>query len=221
MERQTYGAPLPKPPGIDPSNPKVMAGLRRVATRKNNDVLRMIERKLPLFREQVLAETETMTPEKVLERRIAFRESYLEWRRGFNQLHMRHIRADRAFVWQHVEPSEFFALLRKYMSKYPRSRSTRWGQIKLKIERRIAPMTENEDLVLAWLEVWEREPPTHHELHRACGDGQMDARDVLRALSDLWDRELVEMLPARACAVSGVPSCCTWRIIERGETASV
>lgn len=182
------------------------------------DERRMIDRKLPLFREQVLAETPIQTPEMVLEQRIQCQANYREWRRGFNQLQIKHIREARTFVWQHVLPEEFFRLLRKYVAKYPRSRSVRWGQIKLKVERRVTPKTEREELVFAWLEIWEREPPTHFELHRSCGDGQMDARDVLAALNELWSRELIEMLPFRPCKVSGVPSCTTWRIISDGKS---
>lgn len=201
-------------PGTDASNPKVMRGLKAIATRKNNDVRRMIDRKLPLFREQVLAETPVETPETVLARRITCQENYRAWRRGFNELNMKHIREARAFVWRHVTREDFWRLLRKYVATHPRSRSVRWGQIKLKIERRVSPLSEHAELVLAWLEIWERQPPTHFELHRSCGDGQMGARDVLVALNELWARELVEMCPARPCKASGVPSCTTWRMIR-------
>lgn len=42
-------------------------------------------------------------------------------------------------------------------------------------------MPENADLVLAWLQHWEGEPPTHYELHHKCGNG-LTVQEVREAL---------------------------------------
>lgn len=70
-----------KPPGVDINDPTVLAGARRVATRRNNDARRKLAKEraaLPLFAEQIPSEpAQLVTAEDVIERRkLAQYEAY-------------------------------------------------------------------------------------------------------------------------------------------------
>ncbi len=113
-----------------------------------------------------------------------------------------------------VGDEEFLLLEQKVISRDYGSLWMNWLALRDCIRQRTEEeMPEAADLVFAWLQAWEGEPPTHWELHRACGDG-LTAKEVADALHWLQARELAELCAARPCAVSGAPSCATWRVAD-------
>ncbi len=201
------GKPLPQPPSTDRSDPVVMRRAQAVANRKNNAE----RRRLPLF----AAEAPVVTAEDVIARREVHRAEWARARRQMAESEQARIRGYRRECRALcASDEEFLRLLRRMIGHFGclRSKSNRWHLLREKLRRRACPLTEHEDVVLAWLTAWERGPVTHHELHRACGDSLMGESELLAALGGLQERELIANDVGRACTVSGAPFCMTWRM---------
>lgn len=185
---------VPTVPGVDLSDKKVLTGAKRIATRKNNDYKREVERKAPLFADVLLKEYEPMTPERVIERRIIARDSFKEWKAGFNELQRGHIRQFRAEVRELVtDNDEFRRLIRLCVRTRGGDRSSRWSRTLTLVKRRATvPLSQNADLVLAWLQV-ETKPVTHLDIWEKRGDG-MPVQDILKALIELMEYAYVGMV---------------------------
>lgn len=165
---------------------------KTVATRKNNAE----RKKLPLFADQL----PTWTPEQILERRTAAREAARIWREKFDASTAATIEDTRARIAALVSEAEFAEII-EWVENAQLTPSNAWSIVNMKIRRRMEPLTENEELVLAWLHNQEGDVTTD-ELHRRCGDG-MARKDLLYALLGLQDRGLVDGGLLRTCAVSG------------------
>lgn len=183
----------PEKPGTDLSDPKTLAGAKRIATRKNNDFKRMIETKLPLFAEEVSADFVPFTPEIVIERRIESQKDFKVWLKGFNDLQRKHIRQFRSEVQQLVTGAEEMRfMIRLVVKMRGGDRSCRWGRaLDLIKRRRTKPLSNNADLVLAWLRQDNR-PMTHFEIWERRGDG-LTPSDILKALMELNNFAYVAM----------------------------
>jgi hypothetical protein len=72
----------------------------------------------------------------------------------------------------------------------------------MKIKKRKEPIPEPAELVYAWLETWEGEPPTPDELHRSKGDG-LSLPAIREALFWLEERCYVQGGQLRTCKVTG------------------
>lgn len=208
---------LEKPPSTDRSDPAVMRNAAGVAKRRNNK----LNARYPLFAAGGLL------PQATAEDVIAGRErlqaaTAISFRLREEQ-EARDIAAWKAEILAAVGAEEFARLERKVRGRDGQgwrygSEWMSWMGMRDRIRRRAAEeLPANADLVLAWLQVWEGEPPTHHELHQRCGDG-LSVTEIREALGWLSDREYVEVCLGRPCKVSGVPFAVTWRIPQSAQS---
>ncbi len=201
--KKTYNASLPKPPGLDLSDKKTLAGARGVATKKNNAFRKLVETKLPLFREELYADFEPFTPEKVIEDRKIIREGWNERRREMAAETRANIRCFRSEIRARVSDNEFWRIFRQVATGKFSTRFMRWYCAYKKILDREKPLSESAALVLAWLEV-ENEPVSHHRLWQKRGDG-MSKKEILDAFGELSDRDLVKLVDSSREIVDGIP----------------
>jgi hypothetical protein len=190
------------PPGTDISDPKVLAGARRVATRRNNDARRKLEAeraRLPLLADQLpsVKELPVITAEDVIERRKIGQQG--AWESGVERdvAEIERIRGYRNDVFSMVgedEYSQFYAASLEW--RFPQW--AYWYNVREQIKRRSEPMPPDAELVLTWLVDWEGQPPTIGELHATRGDG-MTWRQISEALAWLERRFYVEGHQIRPC----------------------
>ena len=185
-----------KKPGTDPTDRKTLSAAKGVATRRNNKFRKMVEEKLPLFAGELFSGFEPDTAEKVLERRSIAQAGYAETlkeRRISRREDVRRFRTECRALCRDDE--EFFRLVRKRIGSFGgRHKWNRWYGLLLSLKKRLEPLSETADLVLAWLEQ-EYAPVTHWDLWRR-GDG-LDWREISRALNELADRELIQICEMR------------------------
>ncbi len=203
----------PQPPSTDISDPKVLAGARRVATRKNNDARRKLAKEraaLPLFAPQIPAEpAHLVTPEEVIEKRKLYQIA--AWENGVErdvQKVADTIRL-RNEVWALVPVDEYLEYFDKWLVSWIPDYAY-WGLVLDSIKRRAEPMTEVGDWLLNILSEWEGEPPTHHDLHYRCGDG--------RSIKEIGDGLL--WLEARRYVRGGVLRPCRFVEAKYGGNAT-
>ncbi|SRR6266508_2718346 len=191
----------PKLPGTDINDPKVLAGAKRVATRRNNDARRKLVKEraaLPLFTGEIPSEPEHLvTPEEVIERRKLV------------QIHTYGdggVREAEQIATVVRYRNEVFALVTEaeYSELYAASFDWRfpqwayWRNVRDDILRRREPMPPLCELVLTWLVDWEGEPPTFLELHHVRGDG-LSSKEISEAIHWLERRRYVGGGVARFC----------------------
>ena len=192
----------PKLPGTDLNDPKVFAGAKRVATRRNNDARRKLEAehaRLPLFVEQLpqVKDLPVVTPEDVIERRALVQHRvYGEsgTREAEQRLTVVRYRNEVFALVNEAEYAEFYA--RSFDYQFPEW--AYWGNLRDDILRRREPMPPLMELVLTWLVDWEGEPPTVGELHHYRGDG-LTRQEIREAIYWLERRRYVRALPGRYC----------------------
>lgn len=176
-------------PGTDINDPKTFSGAKRIATRRNNDHVRKIRKKLPLFESVLMADFVPDTPEAVLERRRLSQIEYAEvskerWARTKQQTRERRQRCREL-----CDSDEEFRRVMRHGIKIRCAKSTRWKIIEMRLDRRLNPLKPDEEMILAWTEV-ETEPFTHWDIWRRRGDG-LDWRDISNTLNELERRELL------------------------------
>jgi len=175
---------LPSLPGLDLSDSKTRSRAQAVATRKNNDFRRAVERKAPLFRTQILADYEEVTPEIVIERRAKFRAEYAVRKRERNAMVRGFIRRTRAEVMElTADRDEFFFIMRIVTRMTGGDRHSRWSRALMLVKRRRQPLSATADLVLAWL-TQETKPVTQFDLWERRGDG-LQPDEILKAFIEL------------------------------------
>ena len=208
-----------QPPSIDITDPQVLAGAKRVATRRNNDARRKLAKEraaLPLLAEQIPSEPAVLiTPERVIEdRKIAQAGA---WENGCERdiQAVEKIRQARQVVFDMVPVEE-------YLIYYDQSLSCTfplwafWYNVKAGILARLEPMTEIGEWLLTILNDWEGEPPTHVELHHKCGDGR-ELKEILDGILWLERRRYVRGGVIRSCAYAKTGSSTPWSITEAGK----
>lgn len=192
--------------------PQMRASAQRVVSLKNNRE----RKKLPLF----AADAPVVTVEQVFENR---RRAFHATQQGRQEREAREaadIARYRAQLAALVSPAACARLEAKAESGRFGGRWGGWYFMLKRVEERAEPMPANSDLVLAWLQAWEREPPTHHELYQACADGLMTKPELLAALHWLERRELVAMGLGRKCRVADLFAA-TWHVPEGSYVGTV
>ena len=192
----------PKLPGTDLNDRTVLAGAKRVATRRNNDARKKLEAeraRAPLFADQLpsVEGLPVITAEDVIKRRKLCQQA--AWKKGAER--------DVAEIARRVAMrNEVFSMVSEdeYVKLYAASLEYRfpqwayWYNVKESIKRRSEPMPPDAELVLTWLVDWGGEPPTIGELHAARGDG-MTWRQIHEALRWLEDRLYIKGHQVRPC----------------------
>lgn len=193
-------------PSTDRTDPDVMKRAQTVAKRRNN----AIRRKLPLLADQF----PVITADEVMDQRERLQASHKDWRRSKVIREHADIERYRNELEELVSPDEFLRLEMKINERrhYGRSLFNNWHGFLQKIRRRNDPMPLEADLVLAWLQAWEGDPPTIGELHVKCGDG-LTKEQIRAGLDWLAHREFVTVCLGRPCTVTKFPFCATWRAL--------
>lgn len=192
---------IPTFPGTDLNDPKVLAGARRVATRRNNDARRKLQKEraaLPLFVGEIPSEpAHLVTPEEVIERRKLGQQG--AWENGVERdiAEIAKIVAMRNVVFSMVSEAEYVELYAASL-EYRFPLWAYWYNVKEDIERRREPMPPICELVLTWLVDWEGEPPTTRELHHLRGDG-LSWEEISEAVHWLERRRYVRGGVVRFC----------------------
>lgn len=190
---------------ININDPKTYSRAKGVATRRNNAARKKLEAeraRLPLLADQLptVSDLPVVTPEQVVEKRLANREAAAEWRANFAAMQARHLSDRIARIAALVSDTEF-AEIEQEVARCSFGAEVGWGIAEIRIKRRLEPMTDNEVVVLALLCNQDKDK-TVDELHRSCGDG-MSRADMLKALLDLQSRGLAGGGRLRLCAVTG------------------
>lgn len=167
--------PEPKPPSTDITDPKVLAGAKRVATRRNNDARRKLAKEraaLPLLADQIPAAPDVLdTPEQVIERRILCQIGARENAVDREIAAVRRVLDLRDQCFAMVPEDEYLVYFERSLEiQYPEW--AYWGNVMQGIRERAEPMPEICLWVLTLLADWEGEPPTFQQIHLRCGDGQ-------------------------------------------------
>jgi hypothetical protein len=191
----------PNLPGTDINDPKVLAGAKRVATRRNNDMRRKLAKEraaLPLFACEIPSEpAHLVTPEEVIERRALVQlHTYGSsgTREAEERLTIVRYRNEVFALVTEAEYAEFYAASFDY--NFPQW--AYWGNLRDDILRRRETMPPRCELVLTWLVDWEGEPPTVGELHHCRGDGLTKA-EIREAVYWLERRRYAQGHPGRYC----------------------
>jgi hypothetical protein len=193
---------IPTLPGTDLNDRKVLAGAKRVATRRNNDARKKLEAeraRLPLFADQLpgVEDLHVVTPEEVIERR-ALVQHHVYGESGVRE-------ANEIFTVLRYR-NEVFALVTEaeYAELYAKSfdwhspQWAYWGNLRDDILRRREPMPPLMELVLTWIVDWEGERPTFLELRHVRGDG-LSSKEISEAIHWLERRRYVRGGVARFC----------------------
>jgi hypothetical protein len=191
----------PKLPGTDLNDPKVLAGAKRVATRRNNEARRKLAKEraaLPLFAGEIPSEpAHLVTPEEVIERR-ALVQHHVYGESGVREANeiftVVRYRNEVFDLVTEAEYAEFYAASFDYT--FPQW--AYWGNLRDDILRRREPMPPFMELVLTWLVDWEGEPPTILELHHLRGDG-LTSDEISKAIHWLDRQRYVRGGVARFC----------------------
>lgn len=192
----------PKLPGTDIKDPKVFAGAKRVATRRNNDARRKLEAehtRLPLFMEQLpqVKDLPVVTPEDVIERRQIVQVHTYGAGGTREAEEIERIRRYRNEVFALVSEAEYAELYAASFDwRFPQW--AYWLNVRDDILRRREPMPPLCELVLTWLVDWEGEPPTIGELHHFRGDG-LTRQEIFEAVDWLEHRRYVRGGVIRPC----------------------
>lgn len=183
----------PQRPSTDINDPRTLAGAKRVASRRNNDVRRKLAKEraaLPLLADQIPSEPETLvTPEEVIERRKLSQAA--AWDNGVERdlAEIERIRRMRQVVFDMVTEAEYAAYYATSLEcGFPLW--AYWYNVKAGIVARLEPMPEIAEWLLTLLNDWEGEPPTHLKIHQKCGDGRT-LKEISEALHWLEYRKYV------------------------------
>lgn len=183
-----------KRPGTDINNPDHVKSAKAVIKRRRTEFEKKTRKKLSLFADHIIeTEYRDNTVEEELERRERFQEENREWFKEFNKKHFKQAREMRAQVRSLcADDNEFMDVLREAMTSFGvrHDKWNRWSLALLRIKKRLSPLSDAEDLVLAWLEQ-EIEPVTFKDLYQRRADG-MTRKEMIDALWSLFDRRLVQ-----------------------------
>jgi GNAT superfamily N-acetyltransferase len=191
----------PKLPGTDINDPKVLAGAKRVATRRNNDARRKLAKEraaLPLFASEIPSEPARLVmAEEVIERRMLGQQG--AWENGVERdvREVENIRRYRNEVFALVSEDEYTELYAASL-EYRFPQWAYWVNVRDDILRRHEPMSPICELVLTWLVDWEGEPPTVGDLHHLRGDG-LGKKEISEAIDWLERRRYVRGGVIRPC----------------------
>lgn len=176
-----------KRPGLDINDAETLAGAKRVATRKNNNFRRMVEKKLPLFAEEMFSDYETVTPEKVIEDRKIHHADWNERMKDMRRNHWNWIRRSREQIQSLVKDENEWRFFVKLVGKMQGgNRAMKWERaLSLLKKRQTKTLSPNADLVLAWLQQ-EENPVTEFDIWEKRGDG-LSAMQILHALMELME----------------------------------
>lgn len=193
---------IPTVPGTDLNDRKVLAGAKRVATRRNNEARKKLEAeraRLPLLADQLprVEELPLVTAEDVIERRKLCQRA--AWENGVERdiAEIARIVAMRNEVFSMVGEDEYVKIYAASL-EYRFPQWAYWHNVRENIRRRSEPMPPDAEIVLTWLVDWEGAPPTIGDLHAARGDG-MTWRQIREALRWLEDRLYVKGHQVRPC----------------------
>lgn len=181
-----------KKPGYDINNPKHVKSAKTVIKRRRTEFEKKTRRKLPLFADHIIqSEYKDNTVEQELENRRRTQEASREWWREFYKEHINKARQYREEVRALCrDETEFMEVLQEAVRSFTgKDKRNRWYLALMRIKKRLTPLSEAEDLILAWLEQ-ESELITYNELYLRRADG-MTRSEMIQALWSLRDRRLV------------------------------
>lgn len=212
-----------KRPGLDLNDAETLSGAKRVATRKNNNFKRMVEKKLPLFADEMFADYETVTPEKVIEDRKIHHADWNERKKDMRQFDRDWIRRSREEIQTLLaNENEFIFIVRLVGRMQGGSRAMKWSRALTLVKARLnKALSENADLVLAWISQ-EEKPVTQYDIWEKRGDG-LEPETILHALMELGQVayadtvDLVE-LPERFIEMDKFnrKTVWTWEAVKQG-----
>ncbi|MEW6212724.1 MAG: hypothetical protein AB1631_30645 [Acidobacteriota bacterium] len=166
-----------------------------------------IEKKFPLFANQIT----TLTADEVLERRRALRASILEDWAEMERREHEAIGRYKQEIRTLVSEDEFDDLCAREEGSFARGFNY-WYGVREKIKRRKDPMLEDTARILEFLRAWP-DPITHHELFeamKATGDFSGKKEELLAALHWLNGREYIRICQGRRCEATGCIAA-TWK----------
>lgn len=191
-----------------------------VIRRRRTNFEKKARRKLPLFAEQLIGEYQDQEPlEQLKDReraRFAARTSAKARREVDKQNVKKYRREVRALC---AADAEFRRLQRRAIQIYGSTyKERRWLFMRDRLRKRLKPLSESADLVLAWLEQ-ENEAVSHWDLWRSRGDGAFSPKQIINALHELYRRELLILVGSKYSKSDdgSVVPCAAWRL-ARSET---
>lgn len=236
--KRNYNAPLPAPPSLDRGDPEVMkraaaAGKAR-ATRENTakgkryaEASAKHQKLVTRHASGQLFDAFDLTPpappemtpaysaDFMMSQRERIRAEYPAFARKMRELQARHTREHLCEILEIVGVEEFHRVLRDVFEKEHPNIENRIAVALLKVKRRRdTPFTEQMEVVLAILEVWEGEPPTCCEMNRRSGDG-LTRDEMWHALDKLTSVDLVTIHAGRPCSLCDQTFEATWRATNR------
>ena len=180
-----------------------------VIKRRRTNFEKKIRRTLPLFADIVISEYKDQNSLEHLQNKQVSRENTKKFWRDWRIKEREKTRACRAEVKSIcANEQEFRLIMRRVVAFKAGNKMTRWQIFRDKLRQRSQPISEQADLVLAWLEQ-ESEPVTHWDLWRRRGDGATP-NEIGAALRELYSRELVLLIGAKLTKTDSgnvIPAC--------------
>lgn len=154
----------------------------------------MVEKKFPLFAEELFDNYETVTPEKVIENRKIHRADWNTRIKDFRQSDWNWIRQSREEIRTLLTNEKEFPFIVRLVGRMTGgSRAMKWSRALNLVKARLnKPLSENADLVLAWIGQ-EEKPVTQYDIWEKRGDG-LEPETILHALMELMHVAYVDMV---------------------------
>lgn len=191
-----------------------------VIRRRRTNFEKKVRRKLPLFAEQLINEYQDQNPLEQLKDRARARLAARTSAKAQGEVDKQNIRKYRRQVRALcADDVEFRRVQRRAIQIYGSTYNEhRWLFMRDRLRKRLKPLTEFADLVLAWLEQ-ENKAVSHWDLWRSRGDGSFSPKQILGALHELYSRELLALVGSKYSESDdgSVVPCAVWRL-ARSET---
>ncbi len=190
-----------------------------VIRRRRTNFEKKVRRKLPLFAEQLIGEYQDQNPLEPLKNReqarFAARMSAKARREVDKQNVKKYRREVRALC---ADDAEFRRVGRRAIEIYGSTyKERRWLFMRDRLRKRLKPLTELADMVLAWLEQ-ENQIVSYWDLWRSRGDGSFSPKQILDALHELYSRELLLLVGSKYSKSDdgSVVPCAAWQLARSG-----
>lgn len=189
MEQPDNNEPTPAPSDFTEKEINVARG---VIKRRRTNYTKKVRKTLPLFADSLLDEYKDQDVLENAAQRRQRQTEYLNERPAKLAIERQKVREARYETLSLCKSDEEKLYIMRRVAKFKGgSKQRRWQSFGDRLRRRLEPLSETADLVLAWLEQ-ETEPVTHWDLWRRRGDGRTPV-EISKALHELVDRELLEI----------------------------